>query len=219
MLPLISCIMPTFNRRRFILQAIECFFAQTYENKELIILDDGIDKVYDLIPNDIRIIYKSAEPKIVLGTKRNMCIDMARGELIAIFDDDDWHSPNRLSFQIYNLLNNGKDLCGLKSVYYHDIENNKNYLFSTNTHNLLVDGTIIFKKSIYTAFNEQQIAATVSFINTIPLEQQLLLDMPELYIATIHKYNTSIKSLHPNYWKSIDLSLATIRQLNCLLYP
>jgi glycosyltransferase involved in cell wall biosynthesis len=48
-LPLVSCIMPTFNRRPFVPQAIQYFLRQDYPEKELIVVDDGTDPVVDLI--------------------------------------------------------------------------------------------------------------------------------------------------------------------------
>jgi len=47
--PLVSCIMPTYNRRQFVPQAIKYFLRQDYPHKELIILDDGTDKIRDLV--------------------------------------------------------------------------------------------------------------------------------------------------------------------------
>jgi len=48
--PLVSCIMPTADRRVFVPQAIRYFLRQHYPNRELIIIDDGVDPVADLIP-------------------------------------------------------------------------------------------------------------------------------------------------------------------------
>jgi glycosyltransferase involved in cell wall biosynthesis len=55
--PLVSCLMPTADRREFIPCAIRCFKNQDYENLELIILDDGEQEIRDLIPSDPRIRY------------------------------------------------------------------------------------------------------------------------------------------------------------------
>jgi cellulose synthase/poly-beta-1,6-N-acetylglucosamine synthase-like glycosyltransferase len=56
-LPLVSCIMPTYNRRRFVPEAIRLFLAQDYPKKELLVLDDGEDTIVDLIPNRPQIRY------------------------------------------------------------------------------------------------------------------------------------------------------------------
>ena len=64
---LISCIMPTYNRREFVSQAIYYFLHQDYPNKELIIVDDGTDEVGDLIPGDERIRYIGSPCDKALG--------------------------------------------------------------------------------------------------------------------------------------------------------
>jgi len=50
--PLLSCIMPTADRRQFVAQALEYFLRQDYAHKELIVVDDGADAVADLMPAD-----------------------------------------------------------------------------------------------------------------------------------------------------------------------
>src|SRR4051794_21540808 len=99
-LALVSCIMPTVDRRRFVPQAIRCFLAQDYSHKELVILDDGTDSVADLVPQhpEIRYLRKTIRQRI--GPKRNQACDAARGEIIVHWDDDDWSAPWRLSYQL-----------------------------------------------------------------------------------------------------------------------
>ena len=58
---MVSCIMPTFNRREFVAQAIQYFLAQDYPCKELVIVDDGTESVADLVPNDPRVRYLRLE--------------------------------------------------------------------------------------------------------------------------------------------------------------
>ncbi|MEO6719299.1 MAG: glycosyltransferase [Ferruginibacter sp.] len=55
--PLVSCIMPTYNRRKFIPHAIRYFLRQDYEHKQLIIVDDGTDKIEELVPGSTSIRY------------------------------------------------------------------------------------------------------------------------------------------------------------------
>src|SRR6266567_7684949 len=93
--PLVSCIMPTANRRQFARQAITYFQRQDYPSKELLILDDGQDCIQDLMPEDAAIRYTRLTGKRSLGMKRNLACEMARGDLILHWDDDDWMAPNR----------------------------------------------------------------------------------------------------------------------------
>ena len=62
-LPLVSCIMPTYNRRPFVPGAIAYFARQEYPNRELIVADDGTDAVGDLVPDDPRVRYLRLERK------------------------------------------------------------------------------------------------------------------------------------------------------------
>ena len=101
--PLVSCVMPTRNRRRFVSQAIWYFLRQDYPQKELLVIDDGEDSVSDLLPDDDRIRYVQLDPRTVLGAKRNVGCELAHGELIAHWDDDDWSGPRRLDVQVAEL--------------------------------------------------------------------------------------------------------------------
>lgn len=117
--PLVSCAMPTANRRAFIPGALGYFLAQDYPNKELLVLDDGTDSVEDLMPKDSRVRYFREEPRRNTGLKRNTLCELARGDIIAQFDDDDWYAPDRLSCQVAE-IQSGVDLVGLCDVLFYD---------------------------------------------------------------------------------------------------
>ena len=63
----VSCIMPTANRRRFIPATLEMFLAQDYSNKELVIVDDGADRVDDIVPKHPHIRYIGLERRLLLA--------------------------------------------------------------------------------------------------------------------------------------------------------
>src|SRR5204863_6892933 len=64
--PLVSCIMPTFNRRQFVPQAIRCFFRQSYPNLELLVIDDGTDAIGDCVPQSERARYLRLTQKLTI---------------------------------------------------------------------------------------------------------------------------------------------------------
>ena len=76
---LVSCVMPTFDRRRFVPGAIDCYRAQTYQHRELVILDDGTDPIADLVPDDPTIRYIRLTGRLSTGAKRNSACRAARG--------------------------------------------------------------------------------------------------------------------------------------------
>src|SRR5260370_9345555 len=95
--PLISAIMPTFNRRPFVPLAIRSFQAQEYPHKELLIVDDGDDPIEDLIEHLPVIRYIRLKQRTSIAAKPNLACHEAGGEIIAHGDDATGSPPNRLS--------------------------------------------------------------------------------------------------------------------------
>jgi O-antigen biosynthesis protein len=117
-LPLVSCVMPTADRRDMARRAIAYFERQDHPARELVILDDGDDRIADLIPPDPRIRYVAGERRLVLGAKRNALCELARGDVVVHWDDDDWAAPHRISYQLGELRASGAEVCGTSSLLY-----------------------------------------------------------------------------------------------------
>ena len=111
--PLVSCIMPTKNRRRFVAQSLRYFEEQDYPNKELIIVDDGDDLVVDLAAQRPGVYYLAPQYVHTVGAKRNIACEAAHGDIICHWDDDDWYGPSRLSYQVELLAKGKADITGL----------------------------------------------------------------------------------------------------------
>ena len=92
MKPKVTAMMLTHNRKEWLKEAIKSILEQTYKNFELIIIDnastDGTREVVDEFINDPRIVYVRNEENLYPYAK-NQVVDLARGEYIAICDDDD----------------------------------------------------------------------------------------------------------------------------------
>jgi O-antigen biosynthesis protein len=116
--PLVTCIMPTADRRELVPRAIGYFLRQDHPARELVIIDDGEDRVADLMPADPRVRYEASDRRLVLGAKRNAACEAARGEVIVHWDDDDWIAPHRLSHQLRELERTGAEVCGSSSLMY-----------------------------------------------------------------------------------------------------
>lgn len=84
--PLVSIIIPTYNRPKFLKEAVESAMAQTYPNKEIIVVDDGSDQKPDL-PTGVSYtkIEHTGKPSVV----RNHAIKSAQGQWHFFMDDDD----------------------------------------------------------------------------------------------------------------------------------
>jgi glycosyltransferase involved in cell wall biosynthesis len=103
---LVSCICATYNRppgAQYLLEeAVESFLRQTYPDKELVVLNDcpGQELVCDA--PGVRVV-NAPERFPTLGDKWNAAIELALGELIAPWNDDDISLPWRLSFSVERL--------------------------------------------------------------------------------------------------------------------
>jgi len=99
--PLVSVIIPTYNRAHFLPDAIESVLAQTYKNWELIVVDDGsTDNTREVVARfGGQVCYLYQENK-GCGAARNTGIEYARGEYIALLDSDDVWYPDKLALQV-----------------------------------------------------------------------------------------------------------------------
>src|SRR5947199_9794946 len=101
--PLVSIIVPTYNRADYIIETIESVREQTYSHWELIIMDDGSeDKTEELIQglNDNRIFFYKQERTGKVGRLKNEGMKKARGEMIAFIDSDDLWAKDKLEKQL-----------------------------------------------------------------------------------------------------------------------
>ena len=101
----ISIIIPTYNRKSFLIHAINSVLNQTYQNLELIIIDDGSsDKTENIIKKKYPKIKFYKQKNKGVSAARNKGIKMASCKWIAFLDSDDrWH-PRKLENQINYLL-------------------------------------------------------------------------------------------------------------------
>jgi glycosyltransferase involved in cell wall biosynthesis len=111
--PLVSIIMNCYNSERFLKQAIESIYAQTYTNWEIIFWDNASDDSSAEIAKsfDNKLKYYSAEITSPLGEARNHALKKARGKYIAFLDCDDLYLPDKLQKQVEILENNDSVLC------------------------------------------------------------------------------------------------------------
>jgi glycosyltransferase involved in cell wall biosynthesis len=208
--PLVSCVMPTYNRRAFVPQAITYFLRQDYPNRELVVLDDGTDRVADLMPPDPRVRYIAVAEQQVLGTKRNRCCAEARGDIIVHWDDDDWQADWRLSYQVAALLAQQVDICGLANPLYYDPARHEawQYIYPARNVPWVAGGTLCFTRSFWARnpFNTTAGAATNHFQWSDQPKTIAALPDPTFYICLIHPANISPKQTHHSNWYPYPLA-------------
>ena len=112
--PLITVVMPNYNGQRFVEQAIDSVLAQTYTNFELIVVDDcstdaSLQLVEKKAAGDSRIRVITMDHNSGVANVRNTGIREAKGEYIALLDNDDLWTPDKLERQLA-IAENGAEI-------------------------------------------------------------------------------------------------------------
>lgn len=130
--PKVSVIMNCLNCEKYLREAIDSVYSQTYQDWEIIFWDNAsTDKSAQIAQSyDGRLRYFKSEETVPLGKARNLAIEQARGEYIAFLDCDDLWFPIKLEKQV-NFLDSNKKI----SLIYSD------------TH--LIDGRGILKRDTF----------------------------------------------------------------------
>lgn len=153
MSPLISIIIPTYNRAHLISETLDSILSQSYKNWECIVVDDGstdntADVLTTYIKKDNRIQYHERPKERIKGPNscRNYGFELSKGEYIKWFDSDDCMDVNLLENQMKVI--NEKVECVVCKVAYYDFENNKilkeNKIYSDNLIEDYLIGNITF---------------------------------------------------------------------------
>lgn len=111
--PRVSVVMPTWNRAPVVGNAIRSIIDQTYEDWELVIVDDGSTDSTEIAVRDFahpKIRYHKVEHQNNISKVRNIAADLAKGEILVVQDSDDMSFPDRLEKIVECFDKTGADL-------------------------------------------------------------------------------------------------------------
>ena len=223
--PIVSVCTPTFNRRPFIPTMFECFKNQTYpaDRMEWIIVDDGTDRIRDLVEGSgiPQIKYFELPKKVSLGEKRNYMHSKATGSIIVYMDDDDYYPPDRVSHAVEKLMDNKQALCaGSSEIYIYFKHIKKMIQFGPYGPNHATAGTFAFRSELLKQTRYQDHAAVAEereFLKgyTVPFVQ---LDPMKTILCFSHEQNTFDKrklldNPHPDYVKESQKKISDFIKL------
>lgn len=206
--PLVSCITPTHNRRRDLQLAIRYYLRQDYQNREWIIVDDGSDRIDDLIPPGSNIQYIRCQRRSSVGDKRNLACQQARGEIILHWDDDDWMGANRLRRQVEALLAERADICGLNRVQFLDPLLRKGWEYTYPGKEAWVHGaTFAYWRSLWQSspFPNISVGEDVRWLKLHHTAKILPIQDNKFFIGLVHPKNTSPKQTQDQAWTPIQV--------------
>lgn len=217
-----SIILPTFNRAEMISLSIESVLSQTYNNWELIIVDDGsTDNTKDVVNNfvikDERIKYNYQENQ-ERSSARNNGIKKAKGEWVCFLDSDDIYHTNHLE-EFHNLISYKYSTIGLyfsglsynkysEFLEKYDLSHKNNLEFillnTIGTPRACIHKSILLKEN----FNEK-----ICIGEDSELWSRILVHYPLFY----HQKKTFIEINHPNRSINLKSGKGSLKTLNLIL--
>lgn len=163
---LVSVIIGTYERFDLLQRAIDSVLSQTYNNIELIVVDDASqDPRYKSLLNSTKFKFIQLEKNSGLhAPARNVGIKESKGQWISFLDDDDYFFPSKIEQQLsfantYDFIsseavydsNNSKYAKGLYLNYWNKINTTNTNEFDLNLiqkHNLIINSSVLIKKDI-----------------------------------------------------------------------
>lgn len=207
--PLVSCIMPTSDRHEFIPFALEYFHRQDYPERELVIVDDGQSAVETLVGTTENVKYVRVAPGLSLGQKRNLACEKAAGSVICHWDDDDWYSASRLSYQVRELMGSVAQVCGLSELMFLDTRTRRGwrYSYEPGERTWLAGATLCYWRDAWLAnpFGALDFGEDNRFVSRFERGDVLRHSDTSFFVGMIHASNTSPKRLDAPSWTEIGL--------------
>jgi glycosyltransferase involved in cell wall biosynthesis len=216
-LPFVSVCTPTFNRRPFWEYTIKCFNHQDYpkDKMEWIIIDDGTDKIEDLVSGISQVKYFYYAEKMSLGKKRNIMHAKSKGDILVYMDDDDYYPPERVSHAVNMLLTHPNALCaGASEIYIWFKHIQKMFQFGPYSPSHATAGTFAFKRELlkdHSYDDNAALAEEKAFLKnySVPFVQ---LEPKKTILVFSHIHNTFdkkklLESGENNYQKTSDRSV------------
>lgn len=192
----VAAVMPTRGRQSFAMQAIECYLAQEYPAKTLVIVDDEDDRSFpDGIPEIARlghVYYAVAPNRQAVGKKRNLACEIAQwADYILHLDSDDWSAPDRIAQQVELMESSGKAVVGYHSMYFTDGE--KWWAYSSVSP-FALGTSLCYRRDWWAAhpFPEKQVAEDGAFCRMARDAKQIAsVPAGKIMVASVHPGNTS----------------------------
>ena len=209
--PLVSCIMPTANREKFIPLAIKYFQRQDYPNKELVVLDDGNKPVKHLLPDDAAIRYEKLNSvALSTGAKRNLACEMSKGEIIVNWDDDDWYAGNWISHQVSVLQSGNFEISGLASIYFYNPVLAKcwKYIYPQNEKPWVAGASMAYYKEFWKRHPYKNVKIGEDNMFVWDSKARVAAhSYIEGVVAMVHAQNTSPKHTNNARWNPVPLAV------------
>lgn len=174
--PLVSVVIPTYNREKTILQSVESVLSQTYKNIEVIVVDDcSIDETKNILEkiDDARLRYFRLEKNSGACAARNKGVEIARGDFISFNDSDDVFLPEKIERQLSFLQENGADVALCRMKCFDEVNNFLHFFPKDET----AEGELTYEDLLaYNSCSTQTLFGKAECFKSVPFDS----DMPRL---------------------------------------
>lgn len=234
--PLVSIIIPTYNRGRSLLKTLESVVKQTYKNIEIVIIDDGsTDDTRNVVDKFIKendgyeIVYIYHENQGV-SISRNTGIKASSGEYICFLDSDDEFYSQKIEKQISKIVSEYADLCIAETKTYFKEQNKyKISKFPSNLTDVVLDyiklnvfihtSAYLIKKELILS-NKLAFREKCSWGEDVEFFLKIMLESKKICFVNqaLHIYNFSRKeSLSSFSWDKIDKDIFIWNKILCYI--
>ena len=160
-IPKISCVMVTSGRFEHLKKSLQCYLNQTYKNREMVIISQGNDEANCKIEHYIStlglddITFIKAPQSLTLGSMRNLSIEVAVGDIICQWDDDDLYHQDRIITQYRELRKNSANIASVYSSFLKYFKNSAEVYWCDwsgepiLSHKFLCGSVMFFKKAFH----------------------------------------------------------------------
>ena len=198
-LPSVSILTITRDRRPFIPLAKYCFLAQAYpENKiEWVIVDDGKDQIKDLVSDIPNVKYVLVDEPLSIGAKRNLAVENASHDILVMMDDDDVYPNHSIVSRVAHMLMEPVRGCLYSTtIPCYDIHEKKSFMnvppITLEPSKRVSEATLCFTRKFWETrkFPDQQIAEGDAFVHG---REHMCRELSpqDVIVSLIHKKNTS----------------------------
>lgn len=221
--PLITVVVPVYNKEKYINQCIDTILAQTYKNLEIILVDDGspdkcpeICDEYATKDKRIKVIHQKNSG---LSATRNVGLEIGKGQYISFIDSDDYIEPDMLEY-LYDLIsrdNAGMAICNMcEDVGYHTKRKiDKPYMFVPGTEAFKYSAWVYATNRLYRRdfIGDLRYDTTTAYGEDILFNFELMKLNAPVALGSQAKYHyrcepnngASIRVFNPKYLRKIEL--------------
>lgn len=234
----VSLLIANYNNGKYFQDCWQSIVGQTYENWEVIIVDDGstddsVNIIRQIVNGDVRVRFYSNEKNFGCGYTKRRCAELANGDLMGFLDPDDFLEMNALSilvesfklendkglfFSLFNRVNENKAVISEKK-YERNVNYNDPYFFNFEG---IISHFTLFRKEVY------NLTEGIDPYMLRAVDQDLYLKLCEkckigfvnavLYNYRIHSQGIStggdqnINRIKANYWHWYAINAAAKRR-------